>query len=304
MRAGKLSKQPSKPGMMKEGKKEADEVNPTVNRLHLEAAPTLTHAYPDNKVVAGGQPEEQDTRERAEETRGANSSKENQKTESKEATQEKGQLRIKQPCKKKEKGNENREPQQNRDRIRHRCEQKRENAGLRHSRKQGTRKIVNYPSTYADADMRKEKKEGIARIEKRNGGGVRNPEAKRTRVQTDQAIRNTASEEAQHRGGGYLVGSLKIGETERLARQHDATQTQEAAPLPPMQSAHIHRTSSSNGLITQADSGLARHERHQSERTQSLAKAYESTVVSDSLARHVNRCTKTSQVKGTEIVLH
>ena len=57
-------------------------------------------------------------------------------------------------------------------------------------------------------------------------------------------------------------------------------------------------------VITQADSGLARHERHQSECTQSLAKAYESTVVNDSLARQVNQCTKTSQVKGTEIVLH
>ena len=296
-RASKASKQPSKPGMMKEGKKEADEVNPTGNRLHLEAAPTLTHAHPDDKVVAGGQPEEQDIRERAEETRVANSSEENQKTESKEATQEEGQLRIKQPCKKREKGNERREPQQNRDRIRHRCERKRENAGLRHSRKQGTRKTVNYPSTYADADMRKEKKEGIARTAKRNGGGVRNREAKRTRVQTDQAIRNTASEEAQHRGGGYLVGSLKIGETERLARQHDATQTQEAAPLPPMQSAHIHRTSSSNGLIAQADSGLARHEHHQSECTQSLLRTYASTTVEDNLARHVNQPVHKRQAK-------
>ena len=127
---------------------------------------------------------------------------------------------------------------------------------------------------------------------------------KGTRVQTDQALRSRATEGAMHRGGGYLVGSLKIGETEKVARQHDATQTQEAAPLPPMQSAHIHRTSSNYGLITQADSGLARHERHRSECTQSLAKAYESTVVNDSLARQVNQCTKTSQVKGTEIVLH
>ena len=97
-----------------------------------------------------------------------------------------------------------------------------------------------------------------------------------------------------------LVGSLKIGETERLARQHDATQTQEAAPLPPMQSAHIHRTSSSNGLIAQADSGLARHEHHQSECTQSLGKAYVNTKASDILAKHVNECTTTSQVKGIE----
>ena len=120
-RASKASKQPSKPGMMKKEKEEADEVNPTGNRLHLEAAPTLTHAHPDDKVVAGGQPEEQDIRERAEETQVANSSEENQKTKSKEAIQEKGQLRIKQPCKRREKGNERREPQQNRDRIRHRC---------------------------------------------------------------------------------------------------------------------------------------------------------------------------------------
>merc|ERR1739844_296060 len=84
---------------------------------------------------------------------------------------------------------------------------------------------------------------------------------------------------------GVLVGSLKIGETERLARQHDATQTQEAAPLPPMQSAHIHRTSSNYGLITQADSGRTRHERHQSECTQSLSRAYENTVVNDSLSQ-------------------
>ena len=92
--------------------------------------------------------------------------------------------------------------------------------------------------------------------------------------------------------GPTLVGSLKNGETEKVARQHDATQTQEAAPLPPMQSAHIHRTSSSNGLITQADSGLARHERHQSECTQSLSEAYMSLAVEDSLARDVNQCTK------------
>ena len=96
------------------------------------------------------------------------------------------------------------------------------------------------------------------------------------------------------------MGSLNIGETEKVARQHDATQTQEAAPLPPMQSAHIHGTSSSNGLITKADSGLARHERHQSECTQSLGKAYVNTKASDSLAKHANECTTTSQVKGNE----
>ena len=95
----------------------------------------------------------------------------------------------------------------------------------------------------------------------------------------------------------HIVGSLKIGETERLARQHDATQTQEAAPLPPMQSAHIHRTSSSNGLIAQADSGLARHEHHQSECTQSLSRAYASTAVDDNLARHVSQPVHKRQAK-------
>ena len=96
------------------------------------------------------------------------------------------------------------------------------------------------------------------------------------------------------------MGSLKIGETEKVARQHDATQTQEAAPLPPMQSAHIIGTSSSNGLINKADSGLATPERHQSECTQSLGKAYVNTKASDTLAKHVNECTTTSQVKRTE----
>ena len=95
-RASKASKQPSKPGMMKEGKKEADEVNPTGNRLHLEAAPTLTYAHPDDKAVAGGQPGKQDIRERAEETQAANTSEENQETESVENTHEQGQVRIKQ----------------------------------------------------------------------------------------------------------------------------------------------------------------------------------------------------------------
>ena len=67
-----------------------------------------------------------------------------------------------------------------------------------------------------------------------------------------------------------------------------------------MQSAHILGTSSSNGLITKADSGLARHEHHQSECTQSLGKAYVNTKASDILAKHINECTTTSQVKGTE----
>ena len=97
-----------------------------------------------------------------------------------------------------------------------------------------------------------------------------------------------------------IVGSLKIGETEKLARQHDATQTQEAAPLPPMQSAHIHRTSSSNGLITQADSGLARHEHNQSEWTESLKQAYTDTITGDTLAKAICESTSISQVKPTE----
>ena len=98
------------------------------------------------------------------------------------------------------------------------------------------------------------------------------------------------------------MGSLKIGETERLARQHDATQTQEAAPLPPMQSAHIHGTSSSTGLITKADSGLARHEHNQSEGTQSLRMAYVNTKANDTLAEAVSEARTISQVKGTEQV--
>ena len=92
------------------------------------------------------------------------------------------------------------------------------------------------------------------------------------------------------------MGSLKNGETEKVARQHDATQTREAAPLPPMQSAHIHGNSSSNGLITKADSGLARHEHHRSECTQSLGKAYVNSE-KDILAKYINESTTTSQVK-------
>ena len=96
-----------------------------------------------------------------------------------------------------------------------------------------------------------------------------------------------------------LVGSLKIGETEKVARQHDATQTQEAAPLPPMQSAHIHGNSSSNGLTAKADSGLARHEHHRSERTQSLVKAHMNSnkVI---LAKYTSKSTTTSQVKRNQ----
>ena len=96
------------------------------------------------------------------------------------------------------------------------------------------------------------------------------------------------------------MGSLKNGETEKVARQHDATQTQEAAPLPPMQIAHTHGTSSSTGLITKADSGLARHEHSQSECTQSLRKAYANTKASDTLAKAVSEAVTISQVKQTE----
>ena len=94
--------------------------------------------------------------------------------------------------------------------------------------------------------------------------------------------------------------SLKNGETEKVARQHDATQTQEAAPLPPMQSAHIHGTSSSTGLITKADSGLARHEHSPSEWTQSLGMAYASTRASGTLAEATSEARTISQVKWNE----
>ena len=96
------------------------------------------------------------------------------------------------------------------------------------------------------------------------------------------------------------MGSLKIGETEKLARQHDATQTQEVAPLPPMQSAHIHGTSSSTGLITKADSGLARHEHSSSEWTESLEMAYATTRANGTIAEATSEAKATSQVKWTE----
>ena len=96
------------------------------------------------------------------------------------------------------------------------------------------------------------------------------------------------------------MGSLKIGETEKVARQHDATQTQEAAPLPPMQSAHTHGTSSSTGLITKADSGLARHEHSPSEWTQSLGMAYATTRASGTIAEATSEARTISQVKWTE----
>ena len=86
--------------MMKEEKKEqtkeeADEVNPTGNRLHLEAAPALTYAHPDDKAVAGDQPGKQDRRVRAEDTQGANTIKENQETDKAETTTEQGKERYK-----------------------------------------------------------------------------------------------------------------------------------------------------------------------------------------------------------------
>ena len=64
-----------------------------------------------------------------------------------------------------------------------------------------------------------------------------------------------------------------------------------------MQSAHIHGTSSSTGLITQADSELARHEHSQSEWTQSLRKAYVNTRAGDTLAKAVSEVKTISQVK-------
>ena len=66
------------------------------------------------------------------------------------------------------------------------------------------------------------------------------------------------------------MGSLKNGETEKVARQHDATQTQEAAPLPPMQSAHIQETSSRTGLTNQPDAGPVGHTHITGKRTESL----------------------------------
>ena len=74
------------------------------------------------------------------------------------------------------------------------------------------------------------------------------------------------------------MGSLNIGETEKVARQHDATQTQEAAPLPPMQSAHIQETSSRTGLITQADAGPVGHTHSTGKGTESLGKGYATTL--------------------------
>ena len=95
-----------------------------------------------------------------------------------------------------------------------------------------------------------------------------------------------------------LVGSLKIGETERLARQHDATQTQEAAPLPPMQSAHIQETSSRTGLTNQPDAGPVGHTHITGKRTESLGDGCGTPLAnSTTLAKANSEAKARSQVK-------
>ena len=74
------------------------------------------------------------------------------------------------------------------------------------------------------------------------------------------------------------MDSLNDGETDKVARQHDSTQTQEAAPLPPMQSAHIQETSSGTGLITQPDAGPVGHAHSTGKGTESLGTSYERTL--------------------------
>ena len=95
-----------------------------------------------------------------------------------------------------------------------------------------------------------------------------------------------------------LAGSLNDGETDKVARQHDATQTQEAAPLPPMQSAHIQETSSRTGLITQPDAGAVGHAHSTGKGTESLGTGYETTLAnSTTLAKANSEAKARSQVK-------
>ena len=94
------------------------------------------------------------------------------------------------------------------------------------------------------------------------------------------------------------MDSLNDGETDKVARQHDATQTQEAAPLPPMQSAHIQETSSRTGLITQPDAGAVGHAHSTGKGTESLRKGYETTLAnSTTLAKANSEAKARSQVK-------
>ena len=88
------------------------------------------------------------------------------------------------------------------------------------------------------------------------------------------------------------MDSLNDGETDKVARQHDATQTQEAAPLPPMQSAHLQETSSRTGFITQPDAGPVGHAHITGKRTESLETGYETT-----LAKANSEAKARSQVK-------
>ena len=126
--ASRWSRQPSKPRIMKEKKKEqtkdeADKVNPTIgNRLHTKAAPTPTYARPDERAVAGGRPERQGTRRRLKGTRGANTSKENQEIERVKSIRGREHLGNKQPCRRQKKETKRQEPQWRRHKIRHKCE--------------------------------------------------------------------------------------------------------------------------------------------------------------------------------------
>ena len=75
----------------------------------------------------------------------------------------------------------------------------------------------------------------------------------------------------------YIVGSPCDGETEKEARQDDATQTREAAPLPPMQSAHLPVHSSRTGTTTQLDVRRVGHTHLTRKQTESLETRYKIT---------------------------
>ena len=99
------------------------------------------------------------------------------------------------------------------------------------------------------------------------------------------------------------MGSPYDGETDKEARQHDATQTQEAAPLPPMQSAHLQETSSRNGTITQLDARRVGHTHRTGKQTQSLETGYEITIASsETTARsRVNKAIQLTVTEGISI---
>ena len=75
----------------------------------------------------------------------------------------------------------------------------------------------------------------------------------------------------------YIVGSPCDGETEKEARQDDATQTREAAPLPPMQSVHLPVHSSRTGTTTQLDVRRVGHTHLTRKQTESLETRYKIT---------------------------